>query len=93
LATVVVDDGTILFYRGSIVKSDYFYFEKKIAELDKLKSETEKVQEQEAKDEVLRERERVTKLYRGLLHLQNFSLSPHQDFVESWRFNSVFGLS
>ncbi|MCI2414277.1 MAG: hypothetical protein MPF33_03335 [Candidatus Aramenus sp.] len=32
-------------------------------------------------------RERLfTRLYRGLLHLQNFSISPHQDFV-------VFGVS
>jgi putative transposase len=51
------------------VKSNYFYFEKKIAELDKLKSETEKVQEQEAVEEVLRERERIfSRLYRRLLH-------------------------
>ncbi len=28
LATVVVDDGTVLFYRGSVVKSDYFYFQR-----------------------------------------------------------------
>ncbi|MCI2414468.1 MAG: transposase, partial [Candidatus Aramenus sp.] len=69
LATVVVDDGTVLFYRGSVVKSDYFYFEKKIAELDELKSETEKVQEQEAREEVLRKRERIFfKLYRRLIH-------------------------
>jgi putative transposase len=69
LATVVVDDGTVLFYRGSLVKSDYFYFQKKIAELDKLKSEAEKIQEVEAREEVLRERKRVfAKLYRRLLH-------------------------
>nr|WP_281360015.1 transposase [Metallosphaera tengchongensis] len=37
LATVVVNDGTVLFYRGSTVKPDYFYFQKKTAELDKLK--------------------------------------------------------
>ncbi|MCI2414753.1 MAG: hypothetical protein MPF33_05845 [Candidatus Aramenus sp.] len=34
----------------------------------------------------MRERERVTKLYRRLHHLQDFSISPHQDFV-------VFGVS
>ncbi|MCI2414722.1 MAG: transposase [Candidatus Aramenus sp.] len=43
LSTVIVEDGTVLFYRGSLVKSDYFYFQKRIAELDKLKSEVEKV--------------------------------------------------
>ncbi len=43
LATVVVEDGTVLFYRGSLVKSDYFYFQEKVAELDKLKSEADKI--------------------------------------------------
>jgi putative transposase len=69
LATVVVNDGTVLFYRGSVVKSDYFYFQERIAGLDKLKSETEKVNELNAREEVLRERKRVfAKLYRRLLH-------------------------
>ncbi|AAY79910.1 transposase [Sulfolobus acidocaldarius] len=69
LATVIVDDGTVLFYRGSVVKSDYFYFQKKIAELDRLKSEAEKIQEVEAREEVLEERKRLfNKLYRRLLH-------------------------
>ncbi|AHC52178.1 transposase [Sulfolobus acidocaldarius SUSAZ] len=69
LATVVVNDGTILFYRGSLIKSDYFYFQKKIAELDKLRSEVEKIQEGKAREEVLRERKRLfAKLYRRLLH-------------------------
>jgi putative transposase len=77
LATVVVEDGAVLFYRGSLVKSDYFYFEKRIAELDRLKSEAEKVQEQEAKEEVLRERKRLfSKLYRRLLHYYR-SLASH----------------
>jgi putative transposase len=40
------------------VKSNYFYFEKKIAELDELKSETEKVQEVKAREEVLRGKEK-----------------------------------
>jgi putative transposase len=69
LATVVVNDGTVLFYRGSLVKSDYFYFQKRIAELDKLRAEAEKVHELNAREEVLRERKRLfAKLYRRLLH-------------------------
>jgi putative transposase len=69
LATVVVDDGTVLFYRGSIVKGDYFYFQERIAEVDKLRSEAEKVQEVEARGEVLRERDKIFfKLYHRLLH-------------------------
>ncbi len=38
-------------------KSDYFYFQKKITELDELKSEAENINELNARDEVLRERE------------------------------------
>ncbi|AOL17746.1 transposase [Sulfolobus sp. A20] len=69
LTTVTVDDGTVLFYRGSLVKSDYFYFQKKIGELDRLKAEDEKIHETEAREEVLRERERLfKKLYRRLIH-------------------------
>ncbi|MCI2415772.1 MAG: hypothetical protein MPF33_11125, partial [Candidatus Aramenus sp.] len=41
-------------------------FQERIAELDELKSETEKVQEQEAREEVLRERERLfSKIHLG----------------------------
>ncbi len=43
LVAVVIDDGTVLFYRGSVVKGDYFYFQERIARLDKLRSEAEKV--------------------------------------------------
>ncbi|WP_246263866.1 transposase [Metallosphaera tengchongensis] len=69
LATVTVDDGTVLFYRGSTVKADYFYFQKKVAELDRLKSEAVKIQEFEARESVLRERELLfKKLYRRLLY-------------------------
>ncbi|MCY0860784.1 MAG: transposase [Sulfolobaceae archaeon] len=67
LATVTLGYGTVLFYRGSTVKADYF--QKNIAELDKLKADAEKVRETKAREEVLRERKRVfKKLYRRLLH-------------------------
>ncbi|QKR00044.1 transposase [Metallosphaera tengchongensis] len=38
LATVTLDICTALSYRGFSVKADYFYFQKKIAELDRLKA-------------------------------------------------------
>ncbi|WP_246263826.1 hypothetical protein [Metallosphaera tengchongensis] len=67
LATVAVDESTVPFYRGSTVKSD-FYFQKKVAELDRLKVEAEEV-ETEAREEVLKEREGLLeRLYRRLLH-------------------------
>ncbi len=69
LATVVVDDGTVLFYRGSLVKSDYFSFQERVAELHKLRSEAEKFQEVEAREEALRGREKLfSKLYLRFLH-------------------------
>jgi len=35
LAAAAVEDGHALLYRGSVLKSDYFYFEKRIAEIDR----------------------------------------------------------
>ncbi|MCI2415163.1 MAG: transposase [Candidatus Aramenus sp.] len=76
LATVVVESLLLYFTVVQQLRAITSIFQKKIAELDKLKSEAEKVQEQEAREEVLMERERVfAKLYRRLLHLQNFSIS------------------
>ncbi|QKQ99202.1 transposase [Metallosphaera tengchongensis] len=55
----------------------YFYFQKTIAGIDRLKAEAEKVQEFDAREEALRERERVFKrLYRILLHHYR-TLSSH----------------
>jgi len=38
LAAVAVEDGHALLYRGGVLKSDYFYFEKRIAAIDKVLS-------------------------------------------------------
>jgi len=35
LAAVAVEGGTALLYRGSVLKSDYYYFEKKTAEIER----------------------------------------------------------
>jgi putative transposase len=65
----VVDDGSLLFHRGSPAKSGYSYFQEKITAVDKFESVAEGVHEAEAREEVLRERQRLfLKLYRGLLH-------------------------
>jgi len=39
LAAAVASDGTALLYKGNVLKSDYFYFEKKIAAIDKALSD------------------------------------------------------
>lgn len=63
LAIVTVEDGTLLFYRGSLVKSDYF--QKRIAELDRLKGEAERIQEFDAREEVLRGKENLRSYTEG----------------------------
>jgi len=39
LTAAAVEDGHALLYRGGVLKSDYFYFEKRIAEIDKTMSD------------------------------------------------------
>jgi len=53
LATVAVENGTALLYRGGPLKSDYYYFERKIAEVNRALSELEEVDR-----DALRERRR-----------------------------------
>ena len=70
LASVVLDDGTWLLYRGVRAKEDYFYFEKKIAEVQSLADQAKKLGEYEAYGELARERRRLfKKLRRRFLHL------------------------
>ncbi|MEM0032964.1 MAG: transposase, partial [Saccharolobus sp.] len=61
LASVVVDDGTWLLYKGVRVKEDYFYFEKRIAEVQSLADKAGNVGEYEAYEELLREKRRLFK--------------------------------
>ena len=39
LAAVAVEDGHALLYRGSVMKADYYYFEKRVAAIDKTMSD------------------------------------------------------
>ena len=39
LAAVAVEDGHALLYRGGVLKSDYFYFERRIAAIDRMLSD------------------------------------------------------
>ena len=75
LASVVVNDGTWLLYKGIRTKEDYFYFEKKIAGVQSLADTTKNVGEYEAYEELNREKRRLfKKLTRRLLHLyRNFA--------------------
>jgi len=55
LAAVAVENGTALFYRGGALKSDYFYFERKIAVVNRALSDPKL---EEVDRDVLRERRR-----------------------------------
>jgi len=75
LASVVIDDGTWLLYKGLRTKEDYFYFEKKIAQVQSLADKMKNIGECEAYAELSREKRRLLKkLTRRLLHLyRNFA--------------------
>jgi len=75
LASVVIDEGTWLLYKGLRTKEDYFYFEKRIAGVQSLADKTKNVGEYEAYEELNREKRRLfKKLTRRLLHLyRNFA--------------------
>jgi len=75
LASVVVDDGSWLLYKGVRAKEDYFYFGRRIAEAQSLSDKMKNIEEYEAYYELNRERRRLfKKLARRLLHLyRNFA--------------------
>ena len=77
LASVVVDDGTWLLYKGVRAKEDYFYLQKKIAEVQSLADKARNLGEYEAQEELNREKRRLfKKLTRCLLHLHR-TLASH----------------
>jgi putative transposase len=56
LASVVVNDGTWLLYKGVRTKEDYFYFQKKIAQVQSLADNMKNIGEYEAYAELLGEK-------------------------------------
>jgi len=77
LASVVVDDGTWLLYKGVRAKEDYFYLQKKISEVQSLADKARNLGEYEAQEELNREKRRLfKKLTRRLLHLYR-NLASH----------------
>ncbi|MFP3298263.1 MAG: transposase [Thermocladium sp.] len=75
LASVVIDDGTWLLYKGVRAKEDYFYLGKRIAEAQSSADKARNIEEYEAYEELNREKRRLfKKLTRRLLHLyRNFA--------------------
>ncbi|WP_291998851.1 transposase [Caldivirga sp.] len=77
LASVVVNDGTWLLYKGIRAKEDYFYFQKKISKIQSLADRVKNLGEYGAYEELLREKRRLfKKLTRRLLHLYR-NLASH----------------
>jgi len=77
LASVIVEDGTWLLYKGVRAKEDYFYFEKKIAEVQSLADKTKNLGEYKAYEELLKEKKRLYgKLKRRFRHLYR-NLASH----------------
>jgi len=75
LASVVVSDGTWILYKGVRAKEDYFYFMKRIAEIQSLRDALKDKLLDDAIDELNHEMRRLYgKLVRRLLHLyRNFA--------------------
>ena len=70
LASVIVHDGTWLLYKGVRIKEDYFYLQRKIAEVQSLVDEARNLEEYEAQEGLNRQKRRLfKKLTRRLLHL------------------------
>ena len=61
LASVVIDDGTWLLYKGIRTKEDYFYFGKRISEVQSLSDKMKNLEEYEAYYELNREKRRLFK--------------------------------
>ncbi|MCG2867705.1 MAG: transposase, partial [Vulcanisaeta sp.] len=77
LASVVVDDGTWILYKGIRTKEDYFYLQRRIAEIQSLRDTLKDKLLDDAIDELNHEMRRLyEKLRRRLLHLYR-NLTSH----------------
>jgi len=93
LASVVVSDGTWILYKGVRAKEDYFYFQRKIAEIQSLRDTLKDKLLNDAVDELNREvrrlngklRRRLLHLYRNLASLMNGGSLPSLLSLSRWR--------
>jgi len=77
LASAVLSNGTWLLYKGVRAKEDYFYFQRKIAQVQSLADNMKNIGEYGAHAELLGEKRRLFgKLTRRLLHLYR-NLASH----------------
>src|SRR5579875_1704077 len=91
LASVVVDDGTWLLYKGVRVKEDYFYFEQKIAGVQSLADQVKKLGEYDAYGELARERRRLfEKLRRRFLHVYRALASELVERLHSLGVSTIY---
>ncbi len=91
LASVVVGDGTWLLYKGVRAKEDYFYFEKRIVEVQSLADKTKKLGEYDAYEELARERRRLSKkLRRRFLHVYRTLASALTERLHSLGVSTIY---
>jgi putative transposase len=85
LASVVVSDGTWLLYKGVRAKEDFFYFQRRIAEIQSLRDSLKDKLLDDAINELNHEMRRLYgKLKRRLLHLyRNFAKHLIEQLYES----------
>ncbi|MFP3298116.1 MAG: transposase [Thermocladium sp.] len=93
LASVVINDGTWLLYKGVRAKEDYFYFGKRISEAQSLSDKMKNLEEYEAYYELNREGRRLfKKLTKRLLHLyRNFASHLMRELHERGVFTIYLG--
>ena len=95
LASVVINDGTWLLYKGVRTKEDYFYLEKRITEVQSLASRTKNINEYEAYDELNREKRRLFKKITQEVTspVQELRFSLTRDTSRTRCFNNLLRLS
>jgi len=94
LASAVLNDGTWLLYKGVRTKEDYFYFQKKIAQVQSLADDMKNIGEYGAYAELSGEKRRLfRKLTRRLLHLYRNLASHLLNELHELGFNHLHGLS
>jgi len=91
---VIVEDGTWLLYKGVRAKEDYFYFEKKIAEVQSLADKTKNMGEHEAYEELLKEKKKVAREIKEKISslVQELCFPLNKRVARAKRFNYILRL-
>lgn len=90
MASVIVNDGTWILYKGIRAKEDYFYLQRLISRIQSLRDTLKDKLLADAIEELNREVRRLHgKLKRRLLHLQEFCEAPNRTTPRTRCFNHL----